>query len=211
MDPSEIAVATFNKYAYQYQNKYNDVSLYAEELNDFCARLPTENPEILELACGPGNLSRYVINKNSSIKLLGTDLAPKMLQLAKDNNPTASFLKMDCRTMKQLNRKFNGVLCGFALPYLSKEESIKLIADAAEMLYPTGVIFISTMEDDYQKSGLSISSTGDQLFIYYHEKNYLVKAMEENGFNDIKFTRKQYEIAGVATTDLILIGTLKEQ
>jgi 23S rRNA G2069 N7-methylase RlmK/C1962 C5-methylase RlmI len=43
-------------------------------------------------------------------------------------------------------------MCGFCLPYLSKEEAVKLIRDAAAILNPDGVFYISTMEDDYSKS-----------------------------------------------------------
>ena len=98
-------------------------------------------------------------------------------------------------------------MCGFCLPYLSKEESIKLIEDAAELLKPHGVFYVSTMEDDYSKSGFKTSSGGDQAYMYYHQADYLTEALQENGFNIIDLQRRDYpEQDGSNTIDLLIIA-----
>jgi hypothetical protein len=40
-------------------------------------------------------------------------------------------------------------MCGFGLPYLSKEETENLISGSFALLKPEGVLYVSTMEDDY--------------------------------------------------------------
>jgi predicted TPR repeat methyltransferase len=209
MDLSKEAADIFNKLADSYQEKFMDVSLYTETLDLFCDRIKKTNPEILELACGPGNITKYLLNRRSDLKITGTDLAPNMIRLAKINNPGAEFYVMDCREIIRLNKKYDGIMCGFCLPYLSKAEAIILIKDAAGLLNPGGLIYISTMEDNNSNSGYRKGSTGDEIFMNYHEESYLCAALEENGFKVIKPDRKTYIHNNVQTTDLILIAEKK--
>jgi ubiquinone/menaquinone biosynthesis C-methylase UbiE len=206
MDQTKIAVDIFNKLADVYQDKFMDVSLYHDSCNVFCDSLKKENPEILELACGPGNITKYLLEKRPDFKMLGTDLAPNMIELAKINNPTANFQLMDCRAIKSLNKKFDGIMCGFGLPYLSKEEAIQFIKESSKQLNKNGVLYISTMEDDNSKSGFKTGSTGDQMFQNYHQADYLTQALEENGYNIINLQRKEYYYNEQKTTDLIIIA-----
>jgi trans-aconitate methyltransferase len=202
MDKTKIAVDIFNKLAQHYQDKFMDVSLYAATFDRFCENITKENAEVLELACGPGNITKYLLTKRPDLKILGTDLAPNMIELAKQNNPQAEFQLLDCRAILSLNKKFDAVMCGFALPYLSKEDAVKLIGDAVQVLNPGGVIYISTMEDDYSKSGLRKGSTGDEIFMHFHEAGYLTEALEGNGLKVLDLQRlKQDEVV-----DLVIIA-----
>lgn len=206
MDKSKIAVDIFNKNANLYQDKFMDVNLYGKSLDLFCSTLK-KDAEILELACGPGNITKYLLDKRADFKILGTDLAPNMVALAKINNPTAEFKVMDCREINKLEKKYDAIMCGFCLPYLSKEEAIKLIADASQLLKAGGVIYISTMEDDYAKSAFKKGSTCEEIFMHYHQADYLTQALKENKFMVIDLKRQDYpEKDGTKTTDLILIA-----
>ena len=209
MDKTKMAVDLFDKYADRYQEKYMDVSLYHDTFDLFCDDIKKENAEILELGCGPGNITRYLLEKRPGIKLLGTDLSKRMITLAKINNPAAEFELMDCRDFRRTGKKYDGIMGGFCLPYLSKEDSIKLIQDAFASLNPDGVLYLSTMEDDYDKSGLKGPSSGepDQLFIHYHEAGYLTEALTVNGFAILELSRKEYSGPdGAPVTDLVIIA-----
>lgn len=126
---------------------------------------------------------------------------------------TAVFQVMDCRDIGRLDDKYNGIMCGFCLPYLSKAAAVKLINDAAQLLNPNGVFYLSTMEENEDnKSGLKTSSTGDQLYMYYHQAEYLTNALQENNFSIIDLRRQDYPTQdGTSTTDLIILaGKLKK-
>ena len=207
MDKTKMAIDIFDKRASEYQAKFMDVGLYHDTFDLFCKSIKKENAEILEFACGPGNITRYVLNKRPDFKILGIDLAPNMIELAKRNNPTSEFQCMDCRDIRLLGKKYDAVMCGFCLPYLSKEESVQLISDVYNLLESNGLLYISTMEDDYAKSGLESSSSGDQMFIHYHEADYLTQALLENGFKIIDVQRIEYpKQDGSKTTDLVIIA-----
>ena len=210
MDYSKNVIAIFDKYAADYQQKYMDVSLYHDTFDFFCENITISNPKILELACGPGNITKYLLEKRSDLDILGTDLAPKMLDLARQNNPNATFEILDCRVISYLKLHFDGIMCGFCLPYLSKKEAENLISDAAKLLNKNGLIYISTMEDDHSKSGIQKSSKGDELFMNFHEEKYLSEALIINGFEILKTKRKiTFDASNNKVVDLILIAKLK--
>lgn len=206
-DKTAIAVNLFDKLATTYQDKYMDVSLYADSLDQFCDSIAKQEAALLELACGPGNVTKYLLEKRPDFKILGTDLAPNMLQLAKANNPTAAFELMDCRDLGKLSQAYEGIVCAFCLPFLSKEETTQLLHDAFTKLNPKGTLFLSTMEDDYEKSRWEKGSTGESIFMHYYPAEFLVQALENTGFAVVDLQRKTYAGRdGAPVTDLLLIA-----
>lgn len=206
MDHNKIAIEVFNKLAKTYQDKFMNVDLYKDSLSFFCQNIKTENPEILEIACGPGNITKFLLDKNPDLKILGIDLAPNMVDLAKVNNPVANFQVMDCRNIGSLDMKFEAIMCGFCLPYLSQEETCKLIFDASNLLKKNGIFYLSTMENDYSKSTFKKGSTGDEIFMHYYPADFLENELTKNHFQIINLERKEYFHNEENTIDLIIIA-----
>ena len=206
MDQTIAAVGVFDKLADSYQDKFMDVSLYHNSFDLFCQNIPKENASIIELACGPGNITKYLLGKRLDFKILGTDLSPNMIRLAKINNPQAAFELLDFRKIKSLNQKFEAIMCGFGLPYLTKKEALAFIADSDQLLYEGGILYLSTMEDKNENSRFQKGSSGDEVFMNYHQADYLIKALENNGFTIIHLERINYLHNEQDTTDLIIIA-----
>ena len=200
----------FDKSAKIYQDKFMDVSQFANTFDFFCNNITANNANILDIACGPGNITKYKVDRKPDYKILAIDLSPKMLELAQANNPAAKFQLMDCRKIGSIKQKFDGIICGFCLPYLTPEEAIKLIASVSELLNPEGMFYLSTMaEDDHNKSRFQTSSTGDQVYVHYHQEGFLTKALEENKFEIVNLSRfSSPDKDGLIITDLVLIGKL---
>ncbi|HVI43212.1 MAG TPA: class I SAM-dependent methyltransferase [Chitinophaga sp.] len=209
MDRSKDAASLFDKRAGEYEERYMDVSLYHDTFDFFCDHIPDENATVLEVACGPGNITQYLLSRRPGFRVLGIDLSPNMIRLAEKNNPQGIFEIMDARDIGKTAWQFNAVMCGFGLPYLSREEAVSLIADVAVLLKSRGVLYLSTMEGAYSQSGFQYSSSGEQLYIYYHEAGYLTDALVANGFNIIHEQRKTYPGKDESiVTDLILIAVI---
>lgn len=207
----EETIETYDKAAKQYEDKYMDMDLYNDTFDKFCSLISKRNAEIFEIATGPGNVTRYLNSQRPDFKIFGIDLAPNMIELAKINNPSADFKVMDCKDITKIDRKFDAIMCGFCMPYLSKEECAKLIADSSGLLHKGGVLYFSTMEDDYNKSGFETTSFSgqDRVYIYYHQADFLTECLNQNGFEVMESVRKDYpEPDGTFLTDLIMIAKL---
>lgn len=206
MDRNKEAVKLFNKNAQLYQDKYMDVSLYADALDLICTRLPPD-AQVLDVACGPGNIIRYLLQQQPGFTITGIDLSTNMIDLAQANNPKAKFVLMDGRDIAKLDQQFDAIICGFGFPYFSKEEAIDFIQDASKRLNKHGLLYISTMEGNYDQSDFQTASTGESVFIYNHQENYLADAFKRSGFTILHTQREDYTgYDGAAVTDLIIVG-----
>ena len=99
------------------------LTMYDDSYRAFCALLKPGRVRVLDAACGPGNVSRYLMAQRPDLDLLGIDLAPRMVELAREAVPSAHFAVHDCRHLAALQRRFDGIICAFGLPYLSGEEA----------------------------------------------------------------------------------------
>ena len=206
-DLSKAAAAVFDKYAMEYAERFGDTTAYHESFDIFCNAVQKEDAAILELACGPGNITKYLLNKRPDFKIIATDLSPNMLEVAKQLNPGAEFRIMDARDLLMLKRKFDGIVIGFCLPYLSMEETRKLFSDAASILQPNGAVYISTMDDDYSKSGFRKGSKGDEIYMHFYTEQILSELLKSAGM-EIKWLQRKVTLDSKDNeeTDLLLVA-----
>ena len=199
MDRDALVLNTFNRVASEYQEIFMNFDLYDDSYDTFCELL-IQNADVLEIACGPGNITKYILTKRPDLNIDATDFADNMLALAKANVPQANFINLDARAINTLTKKYNGVLCGFCFPYLSKTECIKLIEDSAILLEQHGVLYFSFIEDEHGKSGFATSSDGAHTYhVFYHESEYFKKALIANCFMLILHDHKKYTRASGAS------------
>ena len=202
-------IETFNKSAKKYQDKFMQIDLYDETFDKFCNLIKKQNPSIFEIATGPGNVTKYLQNKRPDFDIFGIDLAPEMINLAKQNNPNAEFEVMDCRNIIAIDRKFDGIVCAFCLPFLSKNESKTLIENSFSLLNTEGLLYLSTMEDDYEKSKYETTSFSgqNQIFFYYHQEDFISDCLKESGFEILEIQKQKYtEDNGTFLTDMIFLA-----
>jgi trans-aconitate methyltransferase len=211
MDTDKHTFQTWDQLASQYQDKFMDLDLYNDSYDLFCEEVVKPHAKILEIGCGPGNITRYLLFKRPDFKIEAIDTSPNMIKLAKANNPAAAFKIMDCREIDTLTLIADAIICGFCMPYLSKTDCIKFIKDASALLSCNGILYFSIIEDAYTKSHYETSSDGKHtIFVYYHEETYLLEALQQNGFQLIHLMRKHYPEKKGTATHLIFIAK-KEQ
>lgn len=210
MDPYKTTFETYDKIAGLYEKVFMDFDLYDDTYDRFCSLLPHQQASVLEIGCGPGNVTRALLQRRPDFRITAIDMAPAMLRLAKANNPAAEFLLMDCRDIGSIGRSFDAVLSGFCMPYLSADDCVQLFADAAALLPPGGVFYGSTIEGDPARSGFETGSSGDSVHVWYHDAGFLLKALSAAGFQRIETHRKHYRTsAGEDSVHLILIAQKK--
>lgn len=207
MDKTREAIEVFNNAAEWYNEKFSALDLYDDTYNNLLSLIKERNAKILELGCGPGNITKYLLSKRPDLNILGTDLAPNMIRVAKEVNPGARFELMDCRDVWKLKDKFDAVVIGFCMPYLPKEECEILIRDCSEKLSEGGVIYFSAIEGENNKSAYEYSSDGkSKCFVNLHEESYLKNALKENGFKTLQVFRKPYPKGNETQTHIIFIA-----
>ena len=192
MDRYKETFETWNKIATLYQDRFMNLDLYNDTYDFICNSIARENAKILEIGCGPGNITKYLLSERPDFDIFGIDIAPNMIELAKKNNPSASFAIMDSRQISNIETKYDGIICGFCLPYLSHSDCEKLISDCYTLLNENGLLYISFVEGDPGKSDFQVGSSGDRLFFYFHLLDDLKTQLLKNKFYDITVFKVKY-------------------
>ena len=192
MDRHNETFDTWNKIADIYQDKFMDLNLYNESYDYICNSVTKRKAKLLEIGCGPGNITKYLLTQRPDFEIFGIDIAPNMVELAKRNNPTASFAIMDSRQISNLDKKYDGIISGFCLPYLSQTESNELIANSYELLNDNGLFYLSFVEGDPQKSDFKVGS-GGRVYFNFHNLEDLKTQLVKTKFDDIKTFKVKYK------------------
>ena len=209
MENFDVSVKRFDEFADEYALRFMDVDSYSDSIDKFCAQISIKQPKILELGCGPGNVTSLLKIRFPEAHITAIDLAPKMIKIAQRVMPEVDFRVMDVRDISSIPEKFDAVMCSFCLPFLSKADSCKLIADCAEKLNSGGLLYISTMEGNETKAGFEATSFSGNSEIYfnYHSRPDLENSFAESGFEISHLKLQDYpEPDGRVTTDIIFIG-----
>jgi trans-aconitate methyltransferase len=205
----DISVRRFDEYAAEYARRFMDLNAYSDSIDLFCELIGNTLPNILELACGPGNVTRLLKLRFPESEITAIDLAPQMIEIASTHLPDVDFLVMDVRDISIIPVKFDAIMCSFCLPFLSKTDAAKLILDCAELLVLGGVLYISTMEGNEQRAGFETTSfSGDsEIYFNYHLQQDLENAFAKSGFEIRQAKLQDYiEPDGSSTTDMIFIA-----
>ncbi|MCP9752408.1 trans-aconitate 2-methyltransferase [Ferruginibacter sp. HRS2-29] len=192
MDKYKETFETWDKLAGLYQEKFMHLDLYDDTYDLFCNELEP-HAALLEIGCGPGNIAAYLLKKMPELKIDANDISPNMIGLAQLNNPSAHCYVMDSRDISQIEKKFDGIVAGFCIPYLSVPDTRQLVKDCNNLLNENGVLYISFVEGNPGDSGYKAGSTGDRTYFYYHEWKVLEEMMKKDNFEILHLIHKSYK------------------
>lgn len=207
MDTCQVSVNTFDRLAETYAGKYLALDTYDAYYREFCSHVPRQGASVLDVACGPGNVSAFLVRERPDLQVLGIDLAPNMVRLAQTHVPSARFLVHDCRHLADLGRVFDGIAYAFGLNYLNQDEAEQFFESLGKVLAPNGALYLSAMSGPRERSGLQTSSSGDQVHVYYRPRQEIERLVQSAGLELVFLD----EIASPAnasnpTVDVVLVA-----
>ncbi len=199
--------SVYEKYAKEFDEKIACLEIYNESY-DYLLNKIQDNSAILDLACGPGNVSYYLKKHMPGLAITGVDISEKMIDIAKGRIQDGRFIVKDICEVK-FKTKFDCVICAFAIPYLNLQETAHVVRIISQSLNSNGHFYLSFMEGT--KEGLEKQSftDNDELFIYFHPKEAVLEILDQRFLSVIKkFEIDYHEQGGTITNEIIYIGTL---
>jgi SAM-dependent methyltransferase len=128
----------FSEFAQEYRSRHDQVRsagrLRALELLD--AR---PGDLVLDLACGPGNLTAEVLAAGASV--VGADIADGMVRVAARHVPGAWFARADMECLGLRDGAFDGVVCGHGYQFVS--DLVRALGEGCRVLRPGGRLVAS--------------------------------------------------------------------
>ncbi len=174
------------------------------ETYDFLVSLVKDGSTVLDLACGPCNIGRYLL-KFKRLSIIGFDLSIKMLELAKSYVPDGVFMEQSIIEFS-LRDRVDVVINGFGIPYLNEDQVAASLRNTAHALKEGGFFYLSFMTG--KKSGFEKTSFGSDnaFYVYYHDRDGIIDILKCTGFQKIKEWNLDYkETDGSITKDVVLI------
>lgn len=203
------AVERFNEFAREFEHGFMELSLYDKAIESFCSTISIDSPKILELGCGPGNVTRRIKNHLPDAQITAIDMAENMILLASKNVPGVDFKVMDARDIDQLQGPFHAIIAAFVLPFLSYDDCSDLLAKVSVLLKPEGKLYLSTMEGTPEQNGFeSTSFSGDnKIHFTYYEETFLKSQLEQVNISITNFIKQPYVRNDIPLlTDIITFG-----
>jgi len=200
----EQTIKAYNNSAKEFMQKIGILSNY-NDTYDYLIQHLNENDNVLDLACGPAQISKYIKEK-VNVNITGVDLSREMLQLAKNNVPDGIFIEDSIITFTG-NFIYDAVIIGFGIPYLRSAQVIECIKNSISLVKTTGYLYLSFMHGN--KEGFEKTSFGgdNNFYIFHHDKEDIKNILQENGMKIEKEYIIDYkETDGSVTKDIILIG-----
>ncbi|MCT4559930.1 MAG: class I SAM-dependent methyltransferase [Crocinitomicaceae bacterium] len=193
-DKSRSAQVVFGSHAAEYADKYWHLPQFSNLIARLTKALPFQ-AKVLDLGCGPGNMSHLLLDKRDDLRIEGWDFAPEMIGLAAQKVPKATFQVKNVLELDKDLGKWDAVVLAFCAPYLSTDDLKKVLRNIQSNLVHDGLLYFSTMiSAEKQEFWMPPRVEGDQpLFVYIHQRAEILTFMEALGMLLVQEQRIQLE------------------
>jgi ubiquinone/menaquinone biosynthesis C-methylase UbiE len=153
----DLYPGTFSRHAAAYKQRLDEVMARSESRGR-AAVIGWVNPNpgkrILDLACGPGTLSyRLAHDVSPDGKVIGIDLAPGMIELARRESPPGlpvRFELMDMEDLRFPDAHFDAAVCGHGLHFVA--DLLRTLTEARRVIKPGSPMAASVPVDPHAVS-----------------------------------------------------------
>jgi SAM-dependent methyltransferase len=140
MDEIAITINSYDQIASEYcQHTYREeIRVFERTLLDkFLEYITVKNPLILDIGCGDGRDSKYLLQKGA--RVFSADLSQAMLEQAQRNVPDGIHLLMDARNIQLENEFLDGIWASGMIYHFPKNEVDTVFTEFHRVLKPIGV------------------------------------------------------------------------
>jgi SAM-dependent methyltransferase len=96
---------------------------------------------VCDLGCGPGHVTRYLDTRG--VKVIGLDLSPRMVAIARWRNPDLQYEIGDMRNLRAPACSFGGILSFYALIHVRRDEVVSVLREMWRVLSPAGRLLLA--------------------------------------------------------------------
>src|SRR3989344_8102600 len=202
-DHVKNTIAVYDAMADKYAKKLNDYAPLPER-EKFISFLPN-HARILDVGCGPGRDCEYFIKQG--FEVVGVDLSDKLLDIAKQRVPQASFYKQDLRSLDFSPSFFHGIWACASLHHLKRTEAPQVLQIFFQLLKPDGTLFILVKEGQGEADITESLSSGLSRHFVYFMLEELTGLLEKAGFISEEIYTWREEVRRPGRSDLVWVSS----
>ena len=96
---------------------------------------------VADVGCGPGHVARYL--HEHGVRMLGIDLAPRMIEWARTRSPEIEFRVGDMRTLDLPDGALAGIVAFYSLIHIDEDEMRPTLRELRRVLAPGGLLLVA--------------------------------------------------------------------
>jgi SAM-dependent methyltransferase len=193
MRPDELR-SSYDAVAEAYAERFFDELSLKPFDRDLIEALAAVEPGItvLDIGCGPGHVGCYL--ESRGMHVVGLDLSPVMIEIARRLNPRMSFEVADMRSLPMGDGAAGALVAFYSLIHIPRDEVPSVLREFRRVLMPSGRLLLAV------HGGSGNTESDEFLGIKAHfeatlfEKEELIELVEAAGFQLTSATvRAPYE------------------
>ncbi|SEA49246.1 Methyltransferase domain-containing protein [Desulfuromusa kysingii] len=205
MDKTAITINSYNESAECFAAKFMDFAPYKNKILHFQENYASHAKSLIDLGCGPGNVSKIFFDQNPSYEITGFDLSEEMVNQAKQNVPNGQFYVGDLRSI-DLQETYDIAIASFCIVHLSNKETEKFIQNISKIINHNGYLYLSFMEGNKTQYEATCFSE-KEIYFNYFKRAVIIKLLEKAGFEIKEISEQNYkEDSGETTKDLFVFA-----
>ena len=128
------------EYVSRLYHKLEHLPLDCELLERFAAAV-RDKGLVCDIGCGPGQVARYLHERG--VAVVGLDLSPRMVELARQLNPGIKFQQGDMAKLKAQDASWAGIVAFYSIIHIPRSEVIAVLSEWRRVLRPGGLALLS--------------------------------------------------------------------
>jgi ubiquinone/menaquinone biosynthesis C-methylase UbiE len=129
-----------DEYARRIFNELQHKPLDRQLLNRFAAEMAGRG-EVCDMGCGPGHVARYLRDVGATV--FGLDIAPRMLEQARQLNPDISFREGNMMALDIPDGTLAGIAAFYAIVNIPKASLPLVFREMRRVLQPGGLLLLA--------------------------------------------------------------------
>jgi MPBQ/MSBQ methyltransferase len=131
----------FWNYGYWYEDTGSHRQACENLMEELLAFIPEQKGRILDVACGKGATTRYLLHYYPAENVTGINISEKQLRVCRETAPGCTFLRMDATKMAFPDNSFHNIICVEAAMHFATRRNF--LVEAQRVLKPGGCLVLS--------------------------------------------------------------------
>jgi len=130
---------------------------------------------VAELGCGPGHIARYLHDRG--VTVVGIDLSPEMIRVARRMNPSLEFRVGDMTRLDAAEASLAGLVAFYSIIHFDSSELAPVLTEMRRVLVPGGLALVAFHAGDEVVRVENLFGAAVSLDFRFHRPLEVVEAL----------------------------------
>ncbi len=160
---------------------------------------------VADVGCGPGRVTAFLAA--SGVEVVGIDVSPAMLAVARDAHPAIPFFEGQLTAVPVADHSLAGAVCWYSIIHTPPEQLDEVFAELKRALTHEGYLLVAFQAgDDERVYRADAHGTGLPLTNYRHSPEGVARQMEAVGLSVVARAEREPDLPHENTRQAFLVA-----